>query len=142
MPDQRAQTTKIVGVDVDGITEPSLDGTRGSGLYRVPLKLNRRPSARWAELFRAAWDSPPHFTTMHRPGIASVNGDRVILDGTTIEEVRDVHVETVKLVLPLVDEKEAELEARDRARQEQVQQQSQDFRDRVRDVAGEIRFDD
>jgi len=88
---------RIVGVIVDEVTEPRLDGTRGSALYRVPLRLSRRPSAEWAALFERIWDQPPQFSTMHRPGIVSVQGDRVILDGTTIEEVERHHRETLCL---------------------------------------------
>ena len=40
---------------------------------------------------------------MHRPGIASVSGDRIILDGTTVEELERYHAARDKLGLVLVD---------------------------------------
>jgi hypothetical protein len=52
----------------------------------LPLTSEGTPPP-WSELFLQAWDRPLAYTTMHRPGIASVTGDKVILDGTTIEEV-------------------------------------------------------
>jgi TIR domain len=62
----RREPIRIVGVVVDEVSEPLLDGTRGSGLYRVPFRLSRKPAAEWAELFVRTWDHPPRFTTMHR----------------------------------------------------------------------------
>lgn len=42
-----------------------------------------------------SWKSTETFTTMHRPGIAKVIGDRIILDGATIEEVERYHRDTL-----------------------------------------------
>lgn len=56
---------EVVGVVKEGVGKPRDDGTRGSGLYRVPLRLSRRPSETWARLFRETWDRPPQYTTMH-----------------------------------------------------------------------------
>ncbi len=39
---------KVIGVEQRGIGKPRNDGTRGSALYRVPLKLSRTPSSDWA----------------------------------------------------------------------------------------------
>src|SRR5690606_26999864 len=78
---------RIVGVIVDEVTEPTLDGSPGSGLYRVPFRLSRTPSVEWSRLFVETWNHPPRWTSMHRPGIARVVGDKVILDGTTMDEV-------------------------------------------------------
>jgi len=38
------------------------------------------------EQLKAPGDNPPQFSTMHRPGIAKVTGNRIVLDGTTVEE--------------------------------------------------------
>ena len=88
---------KIQGIIVDEVTTPTMDGTRRSALYRVPFRLSKRPSSLWAELFVYSWNHPPEFTGMHRPGIASVMGNKIVLDGTTIEEVRDYHRRTLML---------------------------------------------
>lgn len=104
---------KITGVVAEGIGRPRNDGTRGSALYAVPLRLSRRPSQAWAEIFKQTWDSPPRFTTMHRPGIARVSGDRIILDGTTIDEIESVHAETLRHVIPAVNAKVEEIERRE-----------------------------
>ncbi|MGH7949443.1 MAG: toll/interleukin-1 receptor domain-containing protein, partial [Candidatus Binataceae bacterium] len=90
------QEIKIVGVIVDEVGQPRNDGSRGSALYTVPFRLSATPSREWAIVFIDAWNSPPRFTTMHRPGIARVEGARVVLDGTTIDEVEQYHLETLR----------------------------------------------
>ncbi|MGO8684369.1 MAG: toll/interleukin-1 receptor domain-containing protein, partial [Thermoleophilia bacterium] len=94
---------RILGVIVDEVSEPILDDTRGSALYRIPLRLSRRPSAEWAGLFQRTWDNPPRFATMHRPGILRVQGDRIVLDGTTMDELERYHRDTLVLVLEQVN---------------------------------------
>ena len=89
----------LLGIIADEVTKPRNDGTRGSALYAVPFRLSRRPPANWAAAFIEAWNSPSRFTTMHRPGIVRVEGDKVILDGTTIEEVERYHRDTLDLAL-------------------------------------------
>ena len=141
-PAASAEPIRILGVIVDEVTEPLLDGTRGSGLYRVPLRLSRRPSAEWAELFEDTWDHPPRFTTMHRPGIVSVHGDRVVLDGTTMEEVERHHRDTLLLVLDKVNQEIAEREEAQRGRAEVERQRSEEHRRSVEEAAKRLRFDE
>ena len=77
---------------------------------------------------------------MHRPGIASLTGDKVYLNGTTVEEVQKYHRDTLKLALEETNNliadylrtKHAEAE-RERAKREQHAQS-------VRDAAKDIRF--
>ena len=89
---------KIVGVDHAGVTEPRNDGTRGSGLYTVPFILSDGVPEIWVEAFVHTWNNLPSYTTRHRPGIARVSVDRVYLEGTTIEEVEEVHLATLSSV--------------------------------------------
>jgi hypothetical protein len=60
----------ILGIITDEVTIPKMDGTRGSALYKIPFRLSKYPSLLWQNLFIKAWNEPPHFSTMHRPGIA------------------------------------------------------------------------
>jgi sRNA-binding protein len=53
---------------------------------------------------------------MHRPGIASVSYDTVILDGTTMEELERYHVETLRHVLDKVNADVAEHDHKERTR--------------------------
>ena len=133
---------KIKGVLVDEVTTPRNDGTRGSALYAIPFQLSRQPSAEWAKIFVETWNHPPSFSTMHRPGIAQVTGDRVILNGTTIEEVERHHRETLKLVVDSVNIQIANYEHIKQQREEQERQRLQSHNSNVRDIAKRLSFDD
>jgi hypothetical protein len=132
---------RILGIDEAGVTRPRNDGTAGSGLYKVPLRLNRTPSTRWVRLFTPMWDHPPQFTTMHRPGIASVSGDRIILDGTTLEEVERYHAATLRLVIPSVNAQVAAEEEADRAKRDRADAEDRAHDEAVRKAAKRISFD-
>jgi len=86
---------KIVGIITDEVVLGSHDGTRGSGLDSIPFLLSGTPDSTWVDIFIKNWNLPPRFTTMHRPGIALIHGNKLILNGTTIEEVRDYHRATL-----------------------------------------------
>ena len=132
---------RILGVDESGVTRPRNDGTAGSGLYKVPLRLNRTPSMRWVRLFTPMWDHPPQFTTMHRPGIASVSGDRILLDGTTLEEVERYHAATLRLVIPAVNAQVAAEEEAERVNRERDDAENRAHDEAVREAAKRISFD-
>lgn len=132
---------KIKGIIVDAVTTPRNDGTPGSALYKVPFQLSARPNHEWARLFAETWNHPPRFTNMHRPGIARVESDRVILDGTTIEEVEKYHRDTLTIVLERVNEIISRLEA-ERKRQSAAQDKElQAHKDNVQDVGKRLKFD-
>lgn len=90
---------RMTGIDLDSMTSPRNDGTRGSALYMVPIILSATPDELWTRAFVQHFDHPSQFTTMHRPGIASVRGNRILLDGTTVEEVEQYHLATLKLAV-------------------------------------------
>jgi hypothetical protein len=131
----------ILNVIVDEVTKPKMDGTAGSALYTVPFQLSRRPSAEWAEAFIHTWKHPPQWSTMHRPRIASVSGDRIYLNGTTMDEVADVHRETLKLCLQETNRIIAEWRAKNHAAALTKQRQEDEHQQRVRDAAKRITFD-
>lgn len=87
---------KILGILVDEVTSPIIDGSRGSALYTIPFELSEFPANEWIDYFIEAWNHPSSFTTMHRPGIASITGNKIILKGTTIDEVDQYHKVTLK----------------------------------------------
>lgn len=107
-PPESAEPLRILGVDRDGISKPRNDGTRGSALYSVPFRLSAVPDRAWAGLFVQNWNHPPSFSLMHRPGIARVAGDRVVLDGTTVEEVAKYHQRTLTLAMEATNAQHAE----------------------------------
>ena len=94
---------KIEGVIVDRVGSPLDDGGAGSGLYAVPLRLNRSVTQIESGMIPRAWDHPPLSTSDHRAGICRVSGDVLTLDRTTIDEVEQVHAQTLKAVLEYVN---------------------------------------
>lgn len=130
----------ILGIITDEVTVPKMDGTRGSALYKIPFRLSKRPSYLWNEIFVATWNNPPQFSSMHRPGIASVYEDKIILNGTTIEEVRDIHRETLLLCVDIANKREnAIIMEKERKKEQEEQRRNKHFSE-VNDVAGEIKF--
>ena len=132
---------RIMGVIVDEVTEPRLDGTRGSALYTVPLRLNREPSTLWSELFVQTWNHPLSFTSMHRPGIASVRGAAIVLDGTTLEEVRKYHRETLVQCVEEANRKESGILTQQDRANEMRRRRSEEHRTNVETIARDISFD-
>lgn len=116
------ESLRVMEVIENQVGQPRNDGTRGSGLYKVPLRLNRQTSDLEARLIERTWDSPPRFTQMHRPGICSVYGDTVALNGTTLSELKQYHLATLEGVLEVVNREAAEIEAREQARREREAQ--------------------
>lgn len=130
----------ILGIITDEVTVPKMDGTRGSALYKIPFRLSSRPSEIWKQLFLQLWSFPPSFSTMHRPGIASVYGDKIILDGTTIEEVRDTHRATLILCVDEANKREAQIIAEQKRKEVLEQQRKNQHFDNVNSIADDIKF--
>jgi hypothetical protein len=78
---------------------------------------------------------------MHRPGIARIEGDRIILDGTTVEEVEKTHRDTLKVVLDKVNQDVAEHEARLRREEQRRADELRQHKQSVEDAAKKISFD-
>ena len=131
---------KIIGVISNEVTLPRNDGTRGSALYSIPFRLSRKPTRKWSELFLRNWDNPPSLTSMHRPGIARVASDKIILDGTTIEEVKQYHRDTLILCVEKTNEEEKQI----RKREEQLKRKKQEERENhyrnIDDISKDIKF--
>lgn len=132
---------KIEGIITNEVTIPSMDGTAGSALYKIPFRLNRRPSELWSQLFLRAWSSPPEFTTMHRFGIAEVIGDKIILDGTTIEEVQEYHRKTLILCVDKANSEEREILERNKLIKEREKTRKQEHYEKIRSLSEQIKFD-
>ena len=77
---------------------------------------------------------------MHRPGIARVIGDRIILDGTTIEEVERYHSATLQLAVEEANRLEGENEKRPKRLIDSEQRKRQEHLRHVAEVAGRLRF--
>lgn len=130
----------ILGIITDQVTIPTMDGTLGCALYKIPFKLSRKPSSLWSEWFLQSWNMPPSCTTMHRPGIASVYKDEIILDGTTIEEVRDYHRATLILCVEEANKKEQKFLANQLRQMGLEEQRKNQLFSNVMKIADDIRF--
>ena len=133
---------RITGIMVNKVGSPRIDGTPGSALYRVPFQLTRSPPKEWAKLFIHFWDKPPRYTSMHRPGIASVVGDTVILDGTSIDEVQKYHRDTLLLTCEEANKAYSKHLAKIRTLKERERKRIEDHRRTVEDIARQISFDE
>jgi hypothetical protein len=133
---------RIEGIVVDEVTQPRNDGSRGSALYTVPFKLDQVPPALWSRFFIEEWDHPASFTTGHRPGIADVSGDRIILEGTTIDEVNQTHRETLRLALKAANLRYSQREAEQQRLRQSEDEAREKHAQKVREAAAKFRIDD
>lgn len=139
---QNDEFVKIKGIVADEVTLPLNDGSRGSGLYKIPFELNKRPSYEWIDLFINSFNRPPEFTQMHRPGIASVYGNKIYLDGTTIEEVERYHKKTLKLAVDVANKTYAEIQIRKKIKEDQEKNIREQHKKNIDDMNKRIHFDD
>lgn len=131
---------KIIKILIDEVTTPKMDDTRGSALYKIPFQLSRKPSKVWIDVFIQTWNYPPHFTTMHRPRIAMIDEDRLILNGTTIEEVQKYHNDTLKLCIDKANEKEQEFLNETKKQKILEEQRKNQHLANITKIADEIQF--
>lgn len=138
----KATVTNIIitGVVVDEVTTPKHDGTTGCALYRIPFQLSSRPSAEWQRVFLENWDRPPRYTTMHRPGIASVIGTKVYLNGTTIEEVEKYHRDTLLLAVDAANRTIIGLERQKEQARLAEETRQKEHKDEIKSVAERLKF--
>jgi len=132
---------RITGIVIDQIGLPRGTSGPGSALYRIPFRLSNSPPHDWVQFFIQAWDHPPRFTTMHRPGIASVMGDKIILNGTTIEEVERYHRDTLILAIAVANERFQSHEAQRKAKAQRERQQIEARKKAIEDAAKRIKFE-
>jgi hypothetical protein len=132
---------KITRVIVEDITAPRNDGTHGSALYSIPFALSGRPPSEWAKIFDGNWSHPPRFTSMHRPGIAKVEGATLTLNGTTIEEVERYHRDTLQLAVAQTNKQYREWQAEKQQREAEERVKREEHRKRIEDASKRIKFD-
>lgn len=133
---------KIKGILIDEVSQPLNDGTAGSALYKIPFELNKRPDYEWIDLFINAWNRPPTFTGRHRPGIASVYGNKIILDGTDIEEVERYHKDTLKLAVEIANNKFKEIKSQKKQKEDLDRKKLEEHKNKLGTISKRISFDD
>jgi hypothetical protein len=132
---------KIKGVLIDEVSMPLNNNTPGSALYVIPFELNRKPNLEWIDFFIAAWNRPKRFSTMHRPGIASVKENKIVLDGTTIEEVEKYHKETLSLAVSTANENYKDLRILKSQREKEEAIRKEKLKNDIASVSERLKFD-
>ena len=141
MPSNEFIPIRLLGIVTEDVGKPRNDGTSGSALYSVPIRLSEAPPAEWTHAFVEAWNNPSSYTSMHRRGICSIRGDRVILNGTTIEEIERTHAATLKLALAVANREYPKMLAKARAEETAREERARQHHQHVEEVAKRIKFD-
>ena len=118
-----------------GFPGENADGSRG--VYTVVFQLSHEPSARWGDYFVHFWDRPQvsYAHGKHRPGMASVVANRLMLEETTIDEVEGFHLPVLKAALRMANDAEARAVVEDHRRAERRRLQEAEHRRHVAEVA-------
>lgn len=124
-PKAEQEDISIIRIIEEECTIPRQDGTRGSALYTIPFQLSKTPTS---------------YTTMHRPGIASVVGRKVHLRGTTMEEVERYHKKTLILSVETANSKEKAEIQRLRLIKERELERTKEHEAEIRNGANRIKF--
>jgi hypothetical protein len=78
---------------------------------------------------------------MHRPGIARVSGDQIVLDGTTIDEVEQYHAKTLRGIVGAFNVEAARISDAAESAAQEAADSADKHRRHVSDVAERISFD-
>ena len=137
-----ANEVRITGVIDEEITSPDSEGR-----YDVPLKLSCLPSPLWVMTFKQHWEGPHTWTAMGANTV-QVNGDRVVIERTTIEEIKGSLKDTLKLAVQKANEvdqndkrEHAQMLERDAQQRMEREHQLSELRGHVKNMAKDIEFD-
>jgi hypothetical protein len=78
---------------------------------------------------------------MHRPGIARVSRNKVILTGTTIEEVEKYHRNTLLLAVDAANKAEGQILAEREQKQREEAERNRRHLEKIQEAAKRLRFD-
>jgi hypothetical protein len=132
---------RIVGIVDSEISRPRNDGTAGSELYNIPFELSQEPPIEWADYFPRAWDHPSSWTASHRPGMVQIAGNRIWVNGTTIEEIEIVHKATLQAVLDETNREYADYLSEENLKREGELEGITSTEMEVREAARRTKFD-
>ena len=123
------ESIKITGIDEAGVTEPQ----SGDNIYTVAFQLGGYPSDRWHSIFESE---------CRKQGInAYANNNKILLHKTSIEQVRDSHLQILKGCVQIANDAEArELELK-RVRDEERRKKIAEHRKHVKKVVNDMSFD-
>ena len=131
---------KVEGFFQSDIGHPKNDGTPGSGLYSVPIKLSAAPPREWIDTFIEAFDGLEKYDSGHRQGIASISQNRLTLNGTTMEEIESSHQRTIQLAMERANTAYAELLMKRSAADTKKNAEAESHRKHVEELAKKIKW--
>lgn len=138
MEAKSSKEIKVLGVIVNEVSEPQSAG-RGRMVYDVPLQLSRRVPREWAQHFLSAWHSGPKISAEHRPVVVNVGADRIVLEGTNIDEVEQL-LELIKFAISEANRRSDEEAVELQEDEIIVQQKRKEHLRHVAEVAKRLRF--
>jgi hypothetical protein len=136
------EPVKILGIVVKEVGEPRFDEIIGAEVYDIPFQLSRTPSSEWGQAFLRAWDTLPDQHAAHWPRIANVGGDKIILSDTTIEDVEQSHLESLKRAVAEANRLADEEERRLLNAASTAGQRKHAHHERIAEIAKRLRFHD
>ena len=133
-----SQEVKVLGVVVKEVSEPQSAG-RGRMVYDVPLQLSRRVPREWARYFLNAWHNGPNLMAVRKPAVVNVGADRIVLEGTNIEEVEQL-LGLIKFALSEANRKSQGDATRHDEEEVIMQQKRNEHLHHVEETARRLRF--
>ncbi len=94
MDSSKYEPIRITNIIIEQVTEPQI----GARHYKIPLRLSRIPDSEWMRQFLRAWEELKGLASTQLPGV-EIGSDRIILDGTTIDDLEQFHIKVLKQAL-------------------------------------------
>lgn len=135
--DKKEEPVRITGVVIEAMRGPSTASFEGP--YDIPFQLSCVTTPEWEQEFLKAWDK----LTGNRLGVmASVGSDRIILNGTTIDDVEHELMGVLKRAIAEANRATAETTEKLRQRAElEAQKRTERFR-HIKEVVERLDFND
>ncbi len=128
---------EVLEIVEEEITTPRTLMSDQTDTYSIPFRVSSVPPLKWVSLFEKLWNNPPAFIQDHRPEIARLVGDKVILDDTNIDEIESVHFGTLQMIIDETNRQYAEwlaeMEMYSKAQEVEMQ-----FRGHIADVINRL----
>jgi hypothetical protein len=126
---------RITSVIVEQVGDPSPGATH----YEIPLQLSRPPEPEWVIYLLRAWDGQQHVAPTSRPGI-EVGADRIILDGTTIDDLEQYHMQPLERAIGEANQLASEVRGKSQQKASAEEVKRLIHREHVAAVAKRLKF--